>query len=173
MPKLAKLTKWKPKVWRAEYERAVAYSALGMANTAIAQKLGFTPEFVSNILNLDESKQRMKEFVDRLKSQNNVDVVEMAAKVTGKSLERLSSMLENDETFNKSPFALIDRGLRVSEMMMKKGVTENPGTSVHIHNGEGASTMVITPGEENNLMNALRKSQEVKKLNAAQEINAA
>src|SRR5678815_940735 len=51
-----RIGKWKPKKWRVEYDRVVAMSVTGLSNTEIAAKVGFTKEYVSMILNLDEGK---------------------------------------------------------------------------------------------------------------------
>jgi predicted transcriptional regulator len=176
MAKEARLTKWKPKQWRPEYERAVAYSALGVSNIEIAKMLGFSKEYVSMILNLDESKKRMAEFLEKLKVNNDVNVTEVSERVVGKTLKRLESLLDNEEAFEKSPFAIIDRGLRLSEAIMKKGIDTLPGNSggVHIHNhGEGSSTMIVTPETDDSLKAALRKAQNVRSLSSFNKSDAA
>lgn len=171
MAKGAKLTKWKPKVWRPEYERAVAMSAMGVSNKEIARCLSFTPEFISMILCLEESKLRMQEFTSRLKEQNNIDVIEVGTKVLGKTLQRLSDMLDNEDKFQESPFSIIDRGLRVGEAIMKRGGIgdgDGNGRSVNVQintgNGSTPTNVTVTRETDISLLDALRKSSLVKQL---------
>lgn len=111
--KAPKLTKWVAKKWQPEYERMVAYSAMGWSNKKIAETLKYTPEHVSNVLNLPQAKELKDKILAKLRERTLEDVPSILKKVAQKTAERLETILNDDDLFEKSPFAVIDRGLDV------------------------------------------------------------
>lgn len=169
-PKKPKLKKWVPKRWRPEYERIVAYAVLGLPNTVIADKVNKTPQHISNILNLPEAQRRQLELLEKLKKQVDISIPETLEYVAQKTTERLKSLIDNDELFEKSPFAVIDRGMDVL-----KGLSHLRGGG----NGSGptvnGNVIILPAGAAQNLMEGLSKADEavrMHQLNPANEVKA-
>lgn len=169
-PKRPKLKKWIPKKWRPEYERIVAYAVLGLPNTVIANKVGKTPQHVSNILNLPEAQKRQLELLEKLKKNIDVSIPDTLEYVAQKTTERLKALVDNDELFEKSPFAVIDRGMDVL-----KGLSHLRGGG----NGSGptvnGNVIILPVGVAQNLNDGLSKADEavrMHQLNPANEVKA-
>lgn len=135
------LKRWEAKHWRPEYERAVAYSALGKSNIEIAKILNYTVVHVSNILNLPLAKELKDKIIARMRERTLEDIPTILQKVAHKTAERLLKVVEDDDLFTKSPFAVIDRGLDVM-----KGIGHMKG------GGNGAP---VTNNQQNNFFNGI------------------
>lgn len=107
------LKKWVAKKWKPEYERMVAYSAMGWSNIKIAGECGRTTVHVSNVLNLPQAKELKQKIMERMREKTLEDVPTLLKKIAHKTAERLNSIIQDDDKFEKSPFAVIDRGLDV------------------------------------------------------------
>ena len=107
------LKRWVAKKWKPEYERMVAYSALGKSNIEISQMLSRTTVHVSNVLNLPAALELKEKILARMRERTLEDVPSILQKVAQKTAERLQTMIDDDEMFKKSPFAVIDRGMDV------------------------------------------------------------
>lgn len=159
------LKRWEAKKWRPEYERAVAYSALGKSNIEIAKLLNYTTVHVSNVLNLPLAKELKQKIMDRMRERTLEDVPSILQNVARKTAERLQTIVNDDELFAKSPFAVIDRGLDVL-----KGVGHLRG------GGNGAPSQVNN--QQNNFFNGVppqlldQLNLGMSAANKAQEINA-
>lgn len=159
------LKRWEAKKWRPEYERAVAYSALGKSNIEIAKLLNYTPVHVSNVLNLPLAKELKDKIMARMRERTMEDVPSILQKVAQKTAERLLKVVEDDDLFTKSPFAVIDRGLDVM-----KGIGHMKG------GGNGAPAQVNN--QQNNFFNGVppqlldQLSMGMSAANKALEINA-
>jgi hypothetical protein len=108
-----KLTKWEPKKWRPEYERMVYYSVAGLSNKQIGQQLGYTKEHVSNVLNLEKAEELRVLLLSKMRERAVIDIPSRLTQIAEKTVERIQSVIESDELFEKSPFAVIDRGMDV------------------------------------------------------------
>lgn len=108
-----KLTKWVPRKWQPEYERMVAYSAMGWSNIKIAQELKYTTVHVSNVLNLPQAKELRDKILARMRERTLEDVPNILQRIALKTAERLETVVNDDEMFLKTPFAIIDRGLDI------------------------------------------------------------
>lgn len=160
-PKKAKLGKWKPKKWRPEYDRIVGYSALGRSNTWIAENLQFTPEHVSVILNLPEAQALMTQLQTKLRERIIVNIPEVLDEVAQQAAKRLKQVMFDDEMFEKSPFAVIDRGMDVLKGLnhLRGGgngaPVPTPGTVTNI------GVVNISPNQKSDIMEGLEKVREV------------
>jgi hypothetical protein len=112
-PRRGKLKKWQPKKWKADYDRVVAYHVAGKKNIEIATVLGLTPVHVSNILNLPRAQELKLKLEQLLREKMETNIPETLEYVARKTAERIKQMIDSDVLFEKSPFAVIDRGLDV------------------------------------------------------------
>lgn len=157
------LDRWQPKTWKPEYERIVGLSCSGMSNKMIASETGYTPEHVSNILNLDYAEELRSAILAKMRDVNLKTIPDKLENVTNKAIERVQAVIEDDELFYNNPFQVVDRSLRLLEGAghLKKNVPA--GTNIEraiIINGETAS----------NLFEGLAKADQARKLNAAVDV---
>ena len=155
--------KWQPKEFRPEYERVVGYSFLGLSNEDIASKTGFGKQHVSNILNLPEAKALMMILSERQREKMEKTIPEALEEINKKAIERVHALVHNDELFEKSPFAVVDRSLAVLK-----------GTG-HIQDGvRGGNTQnnfFQLPSEQAaTLLEGLTKAQEAKRLHKGRDV---
>lgn len=154
--------KWHPKKWRPEYERIVALSVGGVSNEKIAEISGFTPAHVCNILGTPEAEFIKQQYIERLREKTTVSLPELHQKIAEKAAGRLLNLLENDEAFEKSPFHIIDRGLRVSEGMGHLGNKKQAEGQNTNFNGP----TIILPAESADLLiRGLAKADKARQLN--------
>lgn len=160
-----RLKSWKPKKWRPEYERIVALSCLGWSNKMIAENLDYTKEHVSTILNLEEAETIRMMVLEKMREKTVASIPERLEKIANKTVERLEAAMNDDDLFEKSPFALIDRGMDVLKglnHLRGGGNGSNSGLTVNV--GAGGQAMVISTGQADALAEALNKANEVKQL---------
>lgn len=161
--KRARLNKWKPKKWRPEYDRIVAYSVMGKANVWIATNLGFTPEHVSTILNLPQGIELAERLRLKLRDQIETNIPDTLAYIAKKTAERLKQVIDDDDIFAKNPFAVIDRGMDVLKGLHH--LSPSNGTNGDTHIG----TVIISNGQKSDILDGMEKVAEIKRLHAVNE----
>lgn len=167
-PRMTK--KWEPKEWRPEYQRIVAYSACGIANTEIALKLGFTKEHISNILNLPQAKELLAQITLKLAAQQDINLTtEMTALVT-QSFKRVKAVMNDDKLFEQSPFAIIDRGLEIMKGagLLRGGGNGAPNAPISV--GGNMNVFNLPPELAERLVDGLEKSNEARRLHTPREL---
>lgn len=158
-----KLGKWKPKHWRPEYDRMVAYSVLGKSNIWIAKFLGFTPEHVSNILHQPEAVELAEKLHAKLREGIEANIPAVLDEIALKAVSRVKQLIDSDELMIKSPFAVVDRSLDVLKGLnhLKRSGDQSSlggGTTVNI------GTAIIAPQQTSDILEGLQKVAEVKRL---------
>lgn len=155
-----RLGSWRPKKWRPEYERMVAYSCCGWSNIMIAKELGYTKEHVSTILNMEQAEAVRIELLQRMRATTLKAIPENLEYVAQRAGERLRTMIDDEELYQRSPFQVIDRGLEVIKGLayLKGGGNGSPGVTVNVN------TAVLSSDQADTLAQALNKSNEVKVL---------
>lgn len=164
-PRKGRLNKWKPKKWRPEYDRIVAYSALGKSNVWISQHLEFTPEHVSVILNLPEAKQMLDKLQTKMRERIEVNIPEVMGEISKQAVLRIKAVMFDDALFEKSPFHVIDRGMEILKGLshLKGGGNGAPQQAGPVTN---IGTVVISQGQRSDILDGLEKIAEVKKLHS-------
>lgn len=151
---------WVPKRWRPEYERIVAFSVCGKANTWIAEQMGFTTVHVSNILNLPQAVALAEKLHARLRENVEMNVPQVLSEISTKALERVKAFVSNDTLFEKNPFAVVDRSMRILEnTVLQKAV--NPTSPLNI---DRSNVLVLSPAQQDSVSEGLKKLQEIKQL---------
>lgn len=139
-----RLTRWRPRRWQPEYERMVIMSVGGMSNAEIGNALGYSKQHVSNVLNLEQAEVLRQELIGRMREVAMNDIPARLHEITVKTVDRLHRMVHNDDLFEKSPFAVIDRGLEVVKGLghLKHGNSDQvPGSLVHV----GGNAIITLP----------------------------
>lgn len=105
---------WQPKVWKPKYEQIVALGIIGKSNIFIAEQFSMTPTQVSNILNCEKARE-----IKRLASQDiskvTTDISERLNILASRALDHLEAIQNDPKYMENSPFAVVDRGLRILE----------------------------------------------------------
>lgn len=156
--------KWEPKKWRPEYDRIVAYSAMGKPNTWIAETLDFTPEHVSTILNTPEAVALMMKIQAKLRENIEVNIPDVLSELAGKAVSRLREVLMDDDLFEKSPFAVVDRGLDILKGLNHLKGGGNGANPVGGGNTTNIGTVILAPGQKSDIMEGLERIAEVKRI---------
>lgn len=161
----SRIKKWQPRKWRAEYDRIVAYSVLGKRNVEIAELMGFTKEYISVILNLPEAQDLYARLKQKIKEKIETSIVDDLDYVAKKAAKRMRQAVDDDELFDKSPFAVINMGVDVLKGMNHlrgggNGALHSDLPSMSI------GQIVINNGQKSDLLEGLQKVAEVRTLHA-------
>lgn len=167
----ARLTKWEPKKWKPLYQAMVLLHAAGRSNVEIAERLEVTPQQVSNVLCSQQGKKHIERANEKLEEHTVEQISGTLRQIATKTANLTLALFEDDELVAKSPFALIDRGLRIMEGSghLKKGSTGEspPGGTFNQYNFG-----MLPPALIESLTSALEKADEVKKLHNGRDLSA-
>lgn len=162
---MLKKEKWVPKKWRPEYDRIVAYSVMGKANTWIAATLGFTPEHVSSILNTPRGLDLAQKLQEKLAANIENTVPDELAQIGKQAIKRLKDLMEDDNLYQKSPFAVVDRGMDVLKGL-RHLVPGGNGAALQPGNQTNIGTVIISPQQHSDLLEGLQQIKEIKQIHA-------
>jgi len=156
--------KWVPKKWRPEYEVIVAMDSMGMSRDNIIKEFFrlsgtlYTPQHITNICNCPEALQIKQKRSEQLREGQTLTIQDRLEQLKHKALNRVERIIENDEIFDKSPFAVVDRAFKVLEL--GKPSTTNGG----LINNNFNNTLVISEEAARILADGTNKANEVKAL---------
>lgn len=154
--------KWRPKKWRPEYDRVVAYSAMGKSNIWIAQQLSFTKEHVSTILNQPQAIELIGRLQAKLQDNMMVSIPQALSEIADKAVLRLKEVMFDDKLFSKNPFAVVDRGMDVLKGLQHlKGGGNGAPQQGNVYN---INTAILAPHQRSDILEGLEKVQEVNRL---------
>ena len=174
----ARLTKkFEPKTWKPIYDQFVFYHCMGKSNIFIADQFKYTPQQVSNILNSTQGKVLKKIIAYNLQQQREQSIGDRMSNVADKFMKRIEEVAEDDELFEKAPFAVIDRGLTILKSLSHlKGGSESPssGSSTVINAQINNNQRVTVIGEKaaQELAEAIKFSDEVRALHTLENEEA-
>jgi hypothetical protein len=160
----ARLTKkFEPKTWKPLYDQFVYFHVLGKSNIWIAEKFGKTPQTVCNILNSTQGQVHKKIIAYNLQQQQVENVVARMEGVSTKFMRRIEQVADDDELFEKAPFAVVDRGLAIIKSLghLKGGSPTDGGNN-------GGSTTI-----NNTQINDNRRTVNIISEKAAQDLRDA
>lgn len=158
----SKLTKWRPKKWEALYEQMVILSTLGKSNVEIGAHFGYTPQHVSNVLNSPEAALTRRRILEVLRETAHQGIDQSMKDLEEQSITRLKQVMYNDELFEKSPFAVVDRGLQVLKGVGRFKTAEG-GTNI-------GRAVFIDVETAKVLREGIARADEAKRLNAPEPI---
>jgi len=165
--KQARLTRWKPKKWQPEYDRMVFMSVAGFSNKQIGERLGYTKEHVSNVLNLAQAEQLREEIQKRMREEAYQDLPKRLNEIAAKTVERMHMLVHNDDIFERSPFQVIDRGMDILKGLghLKHGNADHEAGGTVVNHG----TIVVSDKLMERFVAGLEKSEEARQLNPAED----
>ena len=157
-PRLTK--KWEPTRWEPIYEQFVALSCIGYSNKYIADLFKYTPVHISNVLNSKQGKKLKALILERLRSTVTSTIDKRLEDIADKTVERLTNLVNDDELFDKSPFAVVDRGIAVLKGLshLKPDDTRSP---LNIN-----KALILSDAAASTLARAMEKSDRAKEIRA-------
>lgn len=119
--------RWVPRTWRPEYEVIVSLSATGMSREAVVERFYqltgtlYTVQHITNICNTPEAKLLQQDLVQKIRTNRTQTVHERLAEIQHKAVDRIAALMEDDEKFEASPFAVVDRAFKVLDTAKPSG----------------------------------------------------
>lgn len=148
--------KWQPKEWRIEYEKIVMMDIMGMKGFEIAEKTGYTPQHIYNILGCDEAIAIQKALIGRVRKEG-VNIVETLQEIQELTVKRLKDCLRDDNTFKESKLGFISKGI---EIMKGTGDYLKNAPTNQVNN----TTFQLPPSVADKFLLGLEKSDEARRL---------
>lgn len=145
--------KWQPKEWRMEYERVVMMDLTGLKGYEIAEKTGYTPQHVYNILGCDEAIAIQKALIGRVRKEG-VQITDELKEIQELTVKRLKACLKNDEVFRESRLGFIAKGIDVMKGMGE--YLKNAPTN------QVTNQFVLPPSVADRFLEGLEKSDQVR-----------
>ncbi len=155
----AKLAKWKPRKWDVVYDQIVMLDTLGTPQKQIAEMFGYTVQHISNIVQCPQAKLTRGKVLEQLsksaieKVSNDLELLAVQAK------KRIAQVLYNDELFERSPFAVVDRGIAVLKGVGKLKTEDEAARGIRIN-----KAVIFTSDDAKAVREALSKADEAKLL---------
>jgi hypothetical protein len=141
----------------------------GLSNTEIGDRLGYSKQHVSNVLNLEQAEVLRNQLIQRMRDAAMQDIPTRLHEIAVKTVDRIHRLVHSDEVFEKSPFAVIDRGMEVVKGLghLKHGNTEHPVGGITVH-GNAVIGMPDALGQR--IADGLEKAHEARALNPPKQL---
>jgi hypothetical protein len=114
-------------------------------------------------LNLPESKQLINQYIEKARVRATESISERLERVATRYLDRIEQAVESDELFDKSPFAVIDRGLKLLD-----GVGKLRHSPTQDNRQVFAPTIILSDNRTKLLTEGVIKADEAKMLHEGQ-----
>ncbi len=160
----ARITKWIPKTWTPIYEEIVSLDCMGMPQKEIAKKFDFTAVMISKICSTPQAKIFRRMVLETLAKRNKVFQEDRFERSQVRAMERISSLMEDDELMENDPFAVVDRAFKLLEKTKVLGGSESKGDINIAGNVNMLSQTAIVE-----LKDGLAKAREAKELHSGVE----
>jgi len=148
--------KWIPKKWHVRYDQMVLMQTLGNSNEEIANHFGCTPQQVSNICNTPQAAITRRLVLEKLQEKAIESIPKRMEVIAEKAVQRLHSVIHNDELFQVSPFAVVDRGV---EVLKAVGIMKSD-KGVNIE-----KAVILTAEQSSDLLDGLKVADRARQLN--------
>lgn len=161
----AKATKrWSPKEWRPEYTAIVALSCTGLSNEAVGKHFNYSKQQISNILNQPEAIKIREVISTNLLETSKLSMADRMIKLQSKALERVETVLNDEEMAHRSPMQIFDRAFKFLQASSPELSPENSPTGNSTTNIQ--NNIVLNEALANKLIQGLDLAQRVKDVHA-------
>lgn len=110
---LRKSASYNPVTWKPLYDAIILELVMfGGKKKEIAAKFKVTPQTVSNIINCEEGKVKIRAAQERVRETMLRTIPQRMGDIAEKCVDRMESFIADDTLYEKSPFAVIDRSMR-------------------------------------------------------------
>lgn len=163
----AKLDRWRPKEWTPVYEQIVVLSCgMNRSNVELGEMFGFTPQHISNILNTPEASLVRRRVLETLREKVDGGLPKRLSDLADKATQRVAQVMYDDAVFERSPFAVVDRALRVLAGVGRLRNAETPP-------GDTTNNILVLSGEAaQDIRDGLRKSREAREMHEIEVLPA-
>jgi len=151
--------RWLPREWKPVYSEIVLLSCAGWKGTDLAEKYNYTEVHISNILRTPQAGLLRKRVLEELQGRALESIPAKLEQIAEKTVDRLRQVVNDDALFEKSPFGVIDRGLKVLTGVGHLKNEDQRG-GMHIKNA-----VVLTKEHSSDLIDGLKRAKEAKLLN--------
>jgi hypothetical protein len=162
----AGIKKWYPKKWTAQHEQIVSLDVMGVSHVVIAEKFDVTVQHVSKICNTPQAKIIRRASLNSLSERNKIFQEERFARAQNQAMDRISSVLEDDQLFSSDPFAVVDKAFKLLQGSGAIAGKEKGDTHIHAKNIT-VNTLKQTAIVE--LKDGLAKAREAKEMHSGME----
>lgn len=152
-----------PIEWKAYYDPWLVEYVRGVSIKEIAKHYNFSEIQVGNVLRSPAAKERLKDIGAKIVEAGVDNLVQESLRINAikdKALQRMEDFLDNSEYQTASPFAFVDRAIKI-----KNSVSAQPtnGTNVNINQtiDNSKKTLVISAESANNISRALELSADL------------
>jgi hypothetical protein len=170
----ARLSKrFEPLSWKPRYDQMIYRHCLGISNNQIADELKVTAQHVSNVLNCTQGQARIRLMQLHLTTKMESNLGTRLVAVAEKAVSRIESVMHDDNLFEKSPFAVVDRGMAVLKGIGRMGASGEVGVPSNIAGGPSTiinnntridKAVILSEEAAKNLSDAIKLSDEVNEI---------
>lgn len=160
---------WQPKKWKPEYENICnMFYVLGLDQSIIAERTGFTKEHVNNIVNSEKGKIYSDFIVKKLREKTTGDTLDRLARLQDNALSRIEDTLSRGDIYEANPISVarLAKEILQDNGVIKNAASESRKNETNINNSPGGNinVLVTDPDIINQLKSGLDKSLEAAKL---------
>lgn len=113
------------------YAQIVFADSIGLPNTEIANKYGFTVQHVSNILNLPQAVKLREQLANRIQERMIEGIPGRLEAIADTAVKNIETVISNQELLNKAPMQMLRSSMEYLKLQGKltgdtpKTVTNN------------------------------------------------
>jgi hypothetical protein len=127
---LKKSASYNPATWKPMYDAIIMDLVIfGSKKKDIAARFKVTPQTVSNIINCEQGKIKIRAAQERVRETMIRSIPQRMGDIAEKFVNRMEEFAADDTLYEKSPFAVIDRGMRFMQGTRLLSVQDNVNTS--------------------------------------------
>jgi len=127
---------------------------MNKSNTELGVMFGFTPQHISNILSTPQASLVRRRALETLREKVDGGLPKRLSDLADKATQRVAQIMYDDAVFERSPFAVVDRALRVLAGVGRlRNAEEARGDTTN-------NVLVLTGESANDIRDGLRKSRE-------------
>lgn len=149
---LRKSPKWQPKEWKPVYAQIVFADSVGLPNTEIASKYGFTVQHVSNILNLPQAVKLRAQLANRIQERMIEGIPGRLEAIADTAVKNIETVIGNQELLNKAPMQMLRSSMEYLKLQGKL-TGDAPKTTVN------NNTLVIGDAGAKQMLEGLMKAK--------------
>lgn len=121
---------YNPVTWKPLYDAIILHLVMfGGKKKDIASRFGVTPQTVSNIINCEQGKIQIRAAQERVRETMIRSIPQRMGDIAEKAVSRMEEFINDDTLYEKSPFAVIDRGMRFMQGTRLLSVQDNVNSS--------------------------------------------
>lgn len=152
---LRKSQSYNPVTWKPLYDAIIMDLVIfGSKKKALAERYKVTPQTVSNIVNCEQGKIKIRAAQERVRETMIRSIPQRMGDIAEKFVSRIEEFAADDTLYEKSPFAVIDRGMKFMQGTKLLSSTDS------VNNSPSASLPAVSEKAMDRLSVALERINE-------------